>query len=131
MSIKNSITRSTTACFEPSLDYCVVKVPRWDLSKFEKVSTKLGSSMMSVGEVMAVGRNFEEAIQKAIRMVSGGRLEGLDGGTSGLVHLCCGGAELEELIRVPTDKRIFAIQTALEAGYSIDAIHNLSHIDKW
>jgi carbamoylphosphate synthase large subunit len=69
----------TTACFEPALDYCVVKVPRWDLAKFNKVSTKLGSSMTSVGEVMAIGRCFEEAIQKATRMVSGGSLAGLDG----------------------------------------------------
>jgi len=80
VSIRNSINKPTTACFEPSLDYCVVKAPRWDLSKFNKVSTKLGSSMLSVGEVMSIGsKTFEEAIQKAVRMVSGGALEGLEG----------------------------------------------------
>ena len=79
VSIRNSVNKTTTACFEPSLDYVIVKVPRWDLAKFAKVSTKLGSSMTSVGEVMAIGRTFEEAIQKAVRMVSGGNLEGLEG----------------------------------------------------
>ena len=117
VSIRNSINKTTTACFEPSMDYCVVKVPRWDLAKFSKVSTKLGSSMTSVGEVMAIGRNFEEAIQKAVRMISGGNLEGLDG-----IATMPEGAELDELIRVPTDRRLFAVQTALERGYTIEEV---------
>lgn len=124
VSIRNSINKTTTACFEPSLDYCVVKVPRWDLSKFNKVSTKLGSSMLSVGEVMAIGKTFEEAIQKAVRMVSGGVLEGLDGAIQE-------GKDVDELVRIPTDKRLFAIQHALEKGYSIDEISNMSKIDRW
>ena len=135
VSIRNSITKTTTACFEPSLDYCVVKLPRWDLSKFSKVSTRLGSSMTSVGEVMAVGRTFEEAIQKACRMVSGGVAEGLEGDIS-----TAGGVEgtgfnlsdqLECLLSVPTDKRLYAVQYALEHGYSIEEIHRLSRIDRW
>ena len=117
VSIRNSINKTTTACFEPAMDYCVVKVPRWDLAKFSKVSTKLGSSMTSVGEVMAIGRNFEEAIQKAVRMISGGNLEGLDG-----ISTMPEGAELDELIRVPTDRRLFAVQTALERGYTIEEV---------
>lgn len=124
VSIRNSVNKTTTACFEPSLDYCVVKVPRWDLAKFSKVSTKLGSSMTSVGEVMAIGRTFEEAIQKAIRMVSGGNLEGLDGAIPD-------DADLNELLRVPTDRRIWAVQAALERGMSIDEINRLSRIDRW
>lgn len=124
VSIRNSINKTTTACFEPSLDYCVVKMPRWDLNKFSKVSTKLGSSMTSVGEVMAVGRTFEEAMQKAVRMVSGGALEGLDGSVQD-------GADLVELLRVPTDKRLFAVQAALEKGMSVDEINRISHIDRW
>ena len=124
VSIRNSVNKTTTACFEPSLDYCVVKVPRWDLAKFSKVSTKLGSSMTSVGEVMAIGRTFEEAIQKAIRMVSGGNLEGLDGAIPD-------DADLNELLRVPTDRRIWAVQAALERGISIDEIYRLSKIDRW
>lgn len=124
VSIRNSINKTTTACFEPSLDYCVVKVPRWDLSKFSKVSTKLGSSMTSVGEVMAIGRTFEEAIQKACRMISGGNAEGLEGELAD-------GASLENLMSEPTDKRLYAVQYALEKGYSIDDIHRLSRIDRW
>jgi len=129
--IRNSINRTTTACFEPSLDYCVVKVPRWDLAKFNKVSTKLGSSMTSVGEVMAIGRNFEEAIQKAVRMVSGGRSDGLDGDAGAKVSQDIGKAELDELLRVPTDIRLFAVQTALEKGYSVEEVSRLSRIDRW
>jgi carbamoyl-phosphate synthase/aspartate carbamoyltransferase len=125
VSIRNSINKTTTACFEPSLDYCIVKVPRWDLNKFAKVSTKLGSSMTSVGEVMAIGRNFEEAIQKAVRMISGGALEGLEG------DLPVEGAELDELLRIPTDMRLYAVQTALERGYSIDEVSRLTRIDRW
>ena len=125
VSIRNSINKTTTACFEPSLDYCIVKVPRWDLAKFAKVSTKLGSSMTSVGEVMAIGRNFEEAIQKAVRMVSGGNLEGLEG------ELSIEGTDLEEMLRIPTDKRLYAVQTALERGYSIDEVSRITRIDRW
>lgn len=124
VSIRNSVNKTTTACFEPSLDYCVVKVPRWDLAKFSKVSTKLGSSMTSVGEVMAIGRTFEEAIQKAIRMVSGGALDGLDGSIPE-------DANLEDLLRVPTDRRIWAIQEALERGMTINEINRLCKIDRW
>lgn len=124
VSIKNSINKTTTACFEPSLDYCVVKVPRWDLSKFNKVSTKLGSSMTSVGEVMAIGKTFEEAIQKAVRMVSGGVSEGLEGSIEDP-------QTLEEMLRVPTDKRLYAVQYALEHGYSIEQVSQISKIDRW
>eukprot|EP01039_Chlorochromonas_danica_P004255 gene4255-4675_t len=140
VSIRNSINKTTTACFEPSLDYCVVKVPRWDLSKFSKVSTELGSSMSSVGEVMAIGRTFEEAIQKAVRMVSGGLLEGLEGSLpfqySNIVNSSNGGqainrAQLDDLLRVPTDKRLFAIQFALEHGYSVQEVVSLTRIDAW
>lgn len=99
--IRNPINKKTTACFEPSLDYCVIKVPRWDLGKFSKVSTKLGSCMTSVGEVMAIGRNFEEAIQKAVRMVSSGRLPGLEGDVSITENT----EGLDYLLKVPTDKR--------------------------
>lgn len=123
VSIRNSINKTTTACFEPALDYCVIKIPRWDLAKFSKVSTKLGSSMSSVGEVMAIGRNFEEAIQKAVRMVSGGLLDGLEGGGDY--------EDIDSLIEIPTDKRLFVIQEALERGYSIDDISRRSKIDRW
>ncbi|NXG58767.1 PYR1 protein, partial [Hemiprocne comata] len=112
--LRNSVTNSTTANFEPSLDYCVVKIPRWDLSKFLRVSTKIGSSMKSVGEVMAIGRNFEEAFQKALRMV--------DENCMGFDH-----TELE----TPTDKRIFVLAAALRAGYSIERLYELTKIDRW
>ncbi|NXU59007.1 PYR1 protein, partial [Turnix velox] len=112
--LRNSVTNSTTANFEPSLDYCVVKIPRWDLSKFLRVSTKIGSSMKSVGEVMAIGRNFEEAFQKALRMV--------DENCMGFDH-----TELE----TPTDKRIFVLAAALRAGYSIQRLYELTKIDRW
>jgi len=121
--LRNSVTKVTTACFEPSLDYCVVKVPRWDLKKFNRVSRKLGSSMISVGEVMAIGRNFEEAIQKAIRMVNP-NLSGLDGEADPA-------QPLDEQLRIPTDTRIFAVQAALEQGFSVDYVHGLSKIDRW
>lgn len=134
VSIKNSINNSTSACFEPSLDYCVVKVPRWDLSKFEKVSTKLGSSMSSVGEVMSIGKTFEEAIQKAVRMVNGGKYLGLEGTNLILDNKKTKEEildEIEDLIRIPNDKRLYAVQYALENGYSVDKIHDLTKIDKW
>ena len=112
VSIRNSVTKTTTACFEPSMDYCVVKMPRWDLNKFQRVSNKLGSSMLSVGEVMAIGRSFEETIQKACRMVNPA-LDGLEGDESGVID---GSVALEDRLRNPTDTRLFAVQSALEQG---------------
>jgi carbamoyl-phosphate synthase small subunit len=126
VSIRNSVTKTTTACFEPSLDYCVLKVPRWDLKKFSRVSNKLGSSMLSVGEVMSVGRTFEEVIQKACRMVNPS-LDGLEGEDSGLVDEI----ELEGQLKTPTDTRLFAVQLAFEKGWTIDKVYELTKIDKW
>ncbi|MCI0692073.1 carbamoyl-phosphate synthase (glutamine-hydrolyzing) large subunit [candidate division KSB1 bacterium] len=122
--LKNQITQTTMACFEPALDYVVVKIPRWDLKKFRNVSKRLGSGMKSVGEVMAIGRNFEEALQKALRMLEIG-VHGVIGND----HLKFG--NLEEELQNPTDERVFAIPLALQAGFSIDRIHELTHIDKW
>ncbi|XP_028253992.1 multifunctional protein CAD [Parambassis ranga] len=119
--LKNSVTNSTTANFEPSLDYCVVKVPRWDLSKFLRVSTKIGSSMKSVGEVMAIGRSFEEAFQKALRMV--------DENCVGFDHTIKPVSERE--LQTPTDKRIFVLAAALRAGYTVDQLYELTKIDRW
>nr|NVI70385.1 rudimentary [Cucujiformia] len=119
--IKNSVTGNTTACFEPSLDYCVVKIPRWDLRKFHRVSTKIGSSMKSVGEVMAIGRKFEEAFQKALRMVDE-NVSGFDPSTQQV--------EDEELEQ-PTDKRMFVLAAALKKGYSVDKLYKLTKIDRW
>ena len=127
--IRNSITKTTTACFEPSLDYCVLKMPRWDLKKFQRVSNKLGSSMLSVGEVMAIGRSFEEVIQKACRMVNPA-LDGLEGRDSNLIP-CEKKTSLEEQMKKPTDTRLFAVQAALEDGWSIDQVHDVTKIDKW
>jgi carbamoyl-phosphate synthase/aspartate carbamoyltransferase len=127
VSIRNSITKTTTACFEPSLDYCVLKMPRWDLKKFNRVSNKLGSSMLSVGEVMSIGRTFEEVIQKACRMVNTA-LDGLEGLGSGLTS---DEIPLEEQISTPTDTRLFAVQRALEEGWGVDRVHDLTKIDKW
>lgn len=127
--IRNSITKTTTACFEPSLDYCVLKMPRWDLKKFQRVSNKLGSSMLSVGEVMAIGRSFEEVMQKACRMVNPA-LDGLEGHDSNLTP----DEEeipLEKQLQTPTDTRLFAVQSALEDGWSVDKVHSLTKIDKW
>ncbi len=123
--ISNAMTEVTKACFEPALDYVVVKAPRWDLKKFNLVSKKIGSSMKSVGEVMAIGRTFEEALQKAIRM--------LDVGAHGLVgqDKVWSTQDLEEELREPTPQRIFAIPSAIRHGMSIDRVHHLSHIDKW
>uniref|UniRef100_A0A669CNI1 Carbamoyl-phosphate synthetase 2, aspartate transcarbamylase, and dihydroorotase n=1 Tax=Oreochromis niloticus TaxID=8128 RepID=A0A669CNI1_ORENI len=122
--LKNSVTNSTTANFEPSLDYCVVKVPRWDLSKFLRVSTKIGSSMKSVGEVMAIGRSFEEAFQKALRMV--------DENCVGFDHTinCCASSDYQEL-QTPTDKRIFVLAAAFKAGYTVEKLYELTKIDRW
>ena len=122
--LKNSMTRATTACFEPALDYIVVKIPRWDLKKFGRVSKKIGSEMKSVGEVMAIGRSFEEAIQKAARM--------LQIGMYGLVANANYSFEnLEKGLRQPTDERLFGIAEALGKGWSVDRIHELTRIDTW
>ena len=128
VSIRNSITKTTTACFEPSLDYCVVKMPRWDLKKFSRVSKKLGSSMLSVGEVMAIGRTFEETIQKACRMVNPS-LDGLEGEDSGLVDEST--LDLDTQLTTPTDTRLFAVQLAFERGWEVDRVYDLTKIDKW
>ncbi|KAJ5945906.1 Carbamoyl-phosphate synthase large subunit [Penicillium verhagenii] len=120
--IKNSVTQSTCACFEPSLDYCVVKIPRWDLKKFTRVSTQLGSSMKSVGEVMSIGRTFEEAIQKAIRSVDFHNL-----GFNEKDALMSIKGELQ----TPSDQRLFAIANAMATGYTVDDIWKLTNIDKW
>jgi carbamoylphosphate synthase large subunit/anthranilate/para-aminobenzoate synthase component II len=127
VSIRNSVTKTTTACFEPSLDYCVVKMPRWDLKKFNRVSNKLGSSMLSVGEVMAIGRSFEETIQKACRMVNP-VLDGLEGHDSNMTD---DSVDLETQLKTPTDSRIFAVQKAFEIGWSIDKVHDMTKIDRW
>jgi carbamoyl-phosphate synthase large subunit len=121
--LRNSVTRSTTACFEPALDYVVVKFPRWDLNKFRVVSRLLGSEMKSVGEVMAVGRSFEEALQKAIRMLQVG-LYGLVGNALRFEHL-------EDAITNPTDMRIFAVAETIRSGMPLDRIARLSGIDEW
>jgi len=122
--LKNSVTKTTTACFEPALDYIVCKIPRWDLNKFKGVSHLIGSSMKSVGEVMAIGRSFEEVIQKAIRMIG----QGMHGFTGNL-KLDLG--DIEQELAEPTDMRIFVISEALEKGISVDRIHELTKIDKW
>ena len=122
--LKNSITKTTTACFEPALDYIVCKIPRWDLNKFHGVSKEIGSSMKSVGEVMAIGRNFEEVIQKGLRMIG----QGMHGFT-GNANLAFEDIDYE--LSNPTDTRIFAIADALDKGYSVDRIHELTKIDKW
>lgn len=120
--IRNSVTKKTTACFEPSLDYCVVKIPRWDLKKFNRVSTALSSSMKSVGEVMAIGRTFEETIQKAIRCIDDSW-----GGFGENIEI----DDVDHELANPTDKRLFAIATALKRGYSVEKINKLSNIDPW
>jgi carbamoyl-phosphate synthase large subunit len=122
--ILNSITKKTLACFEPALDYIVVKIPRWDLKKLKKVSRHIGSGMMSVGEVMAIGRSFEEALQKAIRMLNTGA-HGLIGNDN--LHF----SDFEYELRNPTDERLFAISEALNTGFPVDKIHELTKIDNW
>ncbi|MDE7355965.1 MAG: carbamoyl-phosphate synthase (glutamine-hydrolyzing) large subunit, partial [Rikenellaceae bacterium] len=122
--LKNSVTKTTTACFEPALDYIVCKIPRWDLGKFKGVSHELGSSMKSVGEVMAIGRTFEEAIQKGLRMIGQG-MHGFVGNKELAVK------DIDAALTHPTDKRIFYISQALKKGYSVDKIHDLTKIDKW
>jgi len=121
--VENIITKRTSACFEPALDYVVLKYPRWDLQKFRRVSSNIGSEMKSVGEVMAIARSFEEALQKAIRM--------LDIGMPGLACSKLEFNDLEKEIKEPTDKRMFAIAEAIRRGYSIDKLHELSKIDPW
>ena len=123
--LPNSITKITKAFFEPALDYIVVKVPRWDLKKFRLVKHKLGSSMKSVGEVMAIGRKFEETIQKAMRMLDIG-VEGLTASRTKVEF-----DNLEEALRNPTEERMFAVVQALKKGYSVDWVHSLTHINKW
>jgi carbamoyl-phosphate synthase large subunit len=120
----NSITKRTTACFEPALDYLVVKIPRWDLKKFRRVSKKIGSEMKSVGEVMAIGRNFEEALQKATRMLQIG-MYGVVGNESYSFQ------NLEKELRQPTDERLFGIAEALKKGWTVDRIHHLTKVDRW
>ena len=122
--LKNSVTRTTTAFFEPALDYIVVKIPRWDLNKFIGVSKEIGSSMKSVGEVMAIGRTFEEAIQKGLRMVGQGT-HGFVGNTDIEFD------DIDQALSAPTDMRIYSIASAFEAGYSVDRIHDLTKIDNW
>jgi len=122
--LKNSVTKTTTAFFEPALDYVVCKIPRWDLGKFRGVDRELGSSMKSVGEVMAIGRTFEEVIQKGLRMIGQG------------MHGFVENKELQienvdAALREPTDKRIFVIEKAMQQGYTIDQIHELTKIDRW
>ncbi len=122
--LPNNVTRDTSAFFEPALDYCVVKIPRWDMKKFSKVSRKIGTGMKSVGEIMAIGRNFEEALQKGLRM--------LEIGSNGLV--CNPGYKfdnLEQELTEPTEERVFAISEAMKAGFSIDKIHELTKINRW
>ena len=124
--LKNSVTRTTPAFFEPALDYVVCKIPRWDLGKFHGVSRELGSSMKSVGEVMAIGRTFEEAMQKGLRMIGQG-MHGFVGNNTKEIPT----DELNKALKAPTDTRIFAISQALHAGYTIEQIHTLTKIDCW
>jgi carbamoyl-phosphate synthase large subunit len=122
--LKNSVTKTTSAFFEPALDYVVCKIPRWDLSKFRGVDRELGSSMKSVGEVMAIGRSFEEAIQKGLRMIG----QGMHGFVENKE------LEIEDIdaaLQDPTDKRVFVISKAMQKGYTVDQIHDLTKIDKW
>ena len=125
--IENRITRVTKSCFEPALDYCVVKVPRWDLTKFKNVDVRIGSEMKSVGEVMSIGRSFEEALQKALRMTGIGA-PGLSGDDA---LLGASFRSLKEALVRPTDRRVFAIYKALAEGWSVDKIHKLTRIDRW
>eukprot|EP01065_Artemidia_motanka_P027111 TRINITY_DN32344_c0_g1_i1.p1 TRINITY_DN32344_c0_g1~~TRINITY_DN32344_c0_g1_i1.p1 ORF type:complete len:1512 (+),score=611.50 TRINITY_DN32344_c0_g1_i1:96-4631(+) len=127
--IRNSVTRSTCACFEPSLDYCVVKYPRWDMRKFAHVSTQIGSAMKSVGEVMAIGRKFEEAFNKAIRMVTGS-VDGF-GDITREDERDMSDAEIETMLRNPSDRRVFALSAAMQRGWGIDKVWEMTKIDKW
>ncbi len=122
--LENSITKVTKACFEPALDYLVIKMPRWDLEKFKRVDFHIGSEMKSVGEVMAIGRKFEEVLQKGLRMLG----VGLHGLVYDKVKL---NGDLDSELKHPTDKRVIAVAEAIKKGYTIDKIHSLSKIDKW
>lgn len=122
--LKNSVTKTTTAFFEPALDYVVVKIPRWDLAKFHGVDREIGSSMKSVGEVMAIGRTFEEAFQKGLRMIQQG-MHGFVGNKELYTN------NLEKDLNEPTDRRVFFLGQAFDQGWSIDKIHDLTKIDKW
>lgn len=122
--LKNSVTKTSSAFFEPALDYVVCKIPRWDLGKFRGVDRELGSSMKSVGEVMAIGRTFEEAVQKGLRMIGQG-MHGFVGNKELKID------DIEASLKAPTDKRIFVIEKAFFAGYTVDQIHELTKIDRW
>ena len=122
--LKNAVTQTTPAFFEPALDYVVCKIPRWDLGKFHGVDRVLGSSMKSVGEVMAIGRTFEEAIQKGLRMIG----QGMHGFVENKELVI---ADVDKALREPTDKRIFIISKAMHAGYTVDQLHELTRIDRW
>ena len=122
--LENTVTKSTSAFFEPALDYVVCKIPRWDLGKFHGVEREIGSSMKSVGEVMAIGRTFEEAIQKGLRMIG----QGMHGFVENQELKI---TDIDKALREPTDKRIFVISKALRAGYTVEQIHSLTKIDKW
>ncbi len=124
MDLRNSVTGDTTAFFEPALDYVVVKIPRWDLGKFQNVNREIGSSMKSVGEVMAIGRTFEEAIQKGLRMIG----QGMHGFVENKDFEI---KDIDHALQAPTDKRIFVIAKAMAGGYSVDRIHELTKIDRW
>ena len=121
--IPNAVTKVTSACFEPALDYVVCKIPRWDLGKFDGVSKLIGSSMKSVGEVMSIGRTFEEAIQKGLRMVG----QGMHGFVGNTINI----PDLDFELNNPTDKRVAAIEIAFDHGYSVDRLHDMTKIDKW
>lgn len=123
--LSNAVTKVTTACFEPALDYIVCKIPRWDLNKFSGVSKNIGSSMKSVGEIMAIGRSFEEAMQKGIRMVG----MGMHGFVANQEEITI--EQIDEELINPTDRRIFAIAAAFDKGYSVDQIHDTTKIDRW
>lgn len=123
--LKNSVTKETTACFEPALDYCVCKIPRWDLTKFSGVDQELGSSMKSVGEIMSIGRTFEEAMQKGLRMVGLG-MHGFVG-NRGEMEI----DNIDQELQNPTDRRVFAIAEAFHKGYSVDKVWEMTRIDKW
>eukprot|EP01061_Rhynchopus_euleeides_P012734 TRINITY_DN2242_c0_g1_i2.p1 TRINITY_DN2242_c0_g1~~TRINITY_DN2242_c0_g1_i2.p1 ORF type:complete len:1512 (+),score=747.08 TRINITY_DN2242_c0_g1_i2:591-4538(+) len=127
--IKNAVTQSTCACFEPSLDYCVIKFPRWDMRKFSRVSSSIGSAMKSVGEVMSIGRKFEEAFQKGLRMVDGG-IDGF-GDLADAAENSSTEEELDSLLSNPSDRRVFAIAVALYRGYGVERVYNLTKIDRW
>ena len=145
--LKNAVTKSTTAFFEPALDYVVVKIPRWDLTKFHGVKRQLGSSMKSVGEVMAIGRTFEEALQKGLRMVGQGMHGFVENRKSSESHQACLNGrvaseedevnheimihDIETALHEPTDMRIFVLSKALKIGYSVEQIHQLTMIDRW